>query len=131
MDKQVIPRNWVLDSITGVDTMQGREEGDRTGFGLWGYLWQIDMYARRRYTRLQTREPVYMGTGSRGHIVFVAPYLDLVIAHQVATTGGIGLFAQIRRSIVGSREESDRQLQELFGLIISAHPDGDGAFATQ
>jgi CubicO group peptidase (beta-lactamase class C family) len=41
-EAQLFPESWVRESITGIVTALGRENGDKTGFGLWGYLWQID-----------------------------------------------------------------------------------------
>ncbi len=126
---QVIPESWVRESINGPDTRDGRPEDQQiTGFGDYGYLWQIDRPGARRYSGLTTREPFYIASGNRGHVMMVFPYLDLVIAHQVATEGGVSIEAQIRRSTEGSPEVSDQQIEALFAAIIAAHPDGATAF---
>jgi CubicO group peptidase (beta-lactamase class C family) len=124
----VVPESWVLESTEGVDTRIGRPEKYRnTSFGDWGYLWQVDHDGSRRYTYLKTREPFYMGTGNRGHVLVVMPYLDLVIVHQVATVGGIGLEAQKRRATEGSPRVESKDIQRLIAAILAAHPQGDDA----
>lgn len=126
---QVIPEAWVRASIDGPDTREGRPEDQRvTGFGDYGYLWQVDRPGARRFSGLPTREPFYTASGNRGHVMMVFPYLDLVIAHQVATEGGVSMEAQIRRATEGSPEVSDQQIEALFAAIIAAHPDGATAF---
>ncbi len=126
--KEVVPKSWVLESIVGPDTREGRPDDRQvTGFGDYGYLWQIDRKGARRFAGLKTREPNYIATGSRGHVLMVLPYLDLVIAHQVATVGGVGMDAQIKRATEGSPEVTDEQIENLFAAIIRAHPDGSGA----
>jgi hypothetical protein len=57
-----------------------------------------------------------------------APYLDLVIAHQVATAGGVSNSAQQKRALEGSPEVTDEQVAALFAAILAAHPDADRAF---
>lgn len=124
----VVPESWVLESTVGVDTRIGRPEEHRnTRFGDFAYLWQVDRDGSRRFTDLKTRQPFYMGTGSRGHVLVVMPYLDLVIAHQVATTGGIGLEAQQRRGTEGSPSVEYEDIQRLITAILVAHPQGDDA----
>lgn len=130
--KRILSQKWVRESIDGVDTRLGRTETDReTGFGDYGYLWQIDRPGSRRYTQLKTREPFYIANGNRGHAMLVMPYLDLVIAHQVATVGGISAEAQQRRFLEGSPEVTDEDFVRLMAAIIAAHPDADTAFTTE
>lgn len=129
---QVIPRDWVLASTDGPDTRDGRGPDERdTGFGEYGYLWQIDRPGARRFQALSTREPSYFATGSRGHVLGVFPALDLVIAHQVATIGGVGIEAQMRRFRDGSPEVSEEQVAALFAQIIAAHPEAASAFSEE
>ncbi|MEX0645742.1 MAG: serine hydrolase [Parvularculaceae bacterium] len=129
---QVLSRRWVLESVDGIDTRIGRAEEQReTGFGDYGYLWQIDRPGSRRYVGLPTREPMYMATGNRGHVMFVLPYLDLVIAHQVATDGGVSMEAQVKRATEGSPEVADADIERLVAAIIAAHPEGKTAFAAE
>lgn len=120
---QVIPREWVRESIVGRDTRDGRSaEQQNTGFGDYGYLWQIDRPGSRRLAALPTREPFYIASGNRGHMMIVSPALDLVIVHQVATVGGVSAEAQMRRATEGSPEVSEDQVGALFAAIIRAHP---------
>lgn len=129
---QIVPRDWVLASIDGPDTREGRsaDEGD-TGFGAYGYLWQIDRPGSRFFDTLTTREPSYFALGARGHVMGVFPSLDLVIVHQVATVGGVSVEAQMRRAREGTPEVSNDQVAALFAEIIRAHPNGGSAFTEQ
>ena len=128
--EQLIPRAWVLESTTGVPIAKGAPEGEtiHDHFGDYAYMWWVDRPGSRTFRDLRTREPVFFGQGARGHYVWVAPYLDLVVVHQVATTGGIGNWGQIKRSIFGSDEISDGQFQQLLKHIINAHPLREEAF---
>ncbi len=127
--RQIVPKKWVLESIVGPDTRIGRP-ADRqlTGFGDYGYLWQIDRPGSRRYPGVGTREPFFIAEGARGHSMAVFPSLDLVIAHQVATVGGVGVEAQMKRAKDGSPEVTDGQLSALYAAIIKAHPRTATAF---
>ncbi len=127
--EQVIARDWVLESLDGVHTRVGRAVDElETGFGDYGFLWQIDRPGSRRYDGLATREPAYFATGNRGHMLAIFPYLDLVIAHQVGTRGGVAMEAQIKRATQGSPEVTHDEMVSLFMAIIAAHPDGASAF---
>ena len=128
--ESIVPETWVLKSIEGVDTSEGRLPDYRdTGFGDYGYLWQVDHEGSRRYKYLDAREPFYMATGNRGHVLLVMPYLDLVIAHQVATVGGIGFEAQKKRAEEGSSTVDHKSIQRLVAAIIAAHPEAASARA--
>jgi CubicO group peptidase (beta-lactamase class C family) len=129
---QVVPRDWVLASIDGPDTREGRgsEEQD-TGFGSYAYLWQIDRLGSRFFAALPAREPSYFALGARGHVLGVFPALDLVIVHQVATVGGVSVEAQMRRAREGTPEVSNDQIAALFAEIIRAHPDAKIAFTPE
>jgi CubicO group peptidase (beta-lactamase class C family) len=126
--RQVVPRDWVLESLNGRNTREGRGPDEQeTGFGDYGYLWQIDREGSRRFTQVRTREPFYIASGSRGHLMFVAPYLDLVVVHQVATVGGVGYEAQFRRFTEGSPNVDENAVGDLFAAVIAAHPDAETA----
>lgn len=128
-DKEVVSKSWIMESIVGPHTSEGRPADRRiTGFGDYGYLWQIDRPGSRRYAGLKTREPFYIASGSRGHLLTVFPYLDLVIAHQVATVGGVSAEAQMKRALEGSPEVTDEQMENLLATIIMAHPEAGSAF---
>ncbi len=128
--EQVFSADWARRSLEGVDTRFGRGPDEQeTEFGDYGYLWQIDRPGSRRLRNLPTREPIYLASGNRGHFMLIAPYLDLVIAHQVATVGGVGPEAQQRRFLEGSPAVSESELERLFRVIIEAHPEAREAFA--
>ncbi len=55
-------------------------------------------------------------------------YLDLVIAHQVATAGGVSVDAQMKRALEGSPEVTEAQTEHLLAAIIAAHPEAASAF---
>jgi CubicO group peptidase (beta-lactamase class C family) len=127
--RQVVPHQWIFASIVGPDTREGRPRDEHeTGFGAYGYLWQIDQPGMRRFSTLRTRAPSYFATGARGHVLGVFPDLDLVLVHQVATVGGVGVEAQRRRAVEGSPEVAEEQVAALFAQIIGAHPDAATAF---
>ncbi len=127
--KEVVPKAWVLESIVGPDTPEGRPAGRQvTGFGDYGYLWQIDRPGSRRYPGVGTREPFFIAEGARGHVMAVFPSLDLVIAHQVATVGGVSAEAQKKRAVEGSPEVTDEQTENLLAAIVAAHPAAENAF---
>jgi CubicO group peptidase (beta-lactamase class C family) len=126
--RQVVPRAWVLESLDGQDTREGRQAHEQaTGFGDYGYLWQIDHEGSRRLEQVRTREPFYIASGNRGHMMIVLPYLDLVVAHQVATVGGVSPEAQMRRFTEGSPEVQENAVGDLVAAIIAAHPDAQNA----
>ncbi|MEO1135861.1 MAG: serine hydrolase [Pseudomonadota bacterium] len=130
--RQIVSRAWVLESLDGVDTKIGRPpEQIETGFGDYGYLWQIDRPGSRRFRDMKTREPVYFATGNRGHMLAVFPYLDLVIAHQVGTRGGVSAPAQIKRARQGSPEVTHEEMTALFNAIIAAHPEAETAYGPE
>ncbi len=116
------------ESLSGRDTRDGRGPDEQeTGFGDYGYLWQIDREGARRMVQLHTREPFYIASGNRGHMMFVLPYLDLVVVHQVATVGGVGYEAQLRRFTEGSPNVDENEVGDLLAAVIAAHPDADTA----
>lgn len=126
--RQIISRDWVRESLSGRDTRDGRGPDEQeTGFGDYGYLWQIDREGARRMVQLHTREPFYIASGNRGHMMFVLPYLDLVVVHQVATVGGVGYEAQLRRFTEGSPNVDENEVGDLLAAVIAAHPDADTA----
>lgn len=130
--KRILSRQWVFDSLKGLSTNDGTRPGDpKFGFGDYGYLWQIERPGSRRLASLKTRRPIYAATGARGHFMIIAPYLDLVIAHQVATEGGVSLQAQMRRATQGSPEVTEEDLERLFRAIMEAHPDAWNAWEVQ
>lgn len=128
-DRQILDRSWVLESITGRSVRDGApaENTIRDYLGDYGYMWWVDKPGSRTFRQLETREPAYFGQGYRGHYLWVAPYLDLVVVHQVATTGGIGTWGQVRRRIFGSDAITDDDFQALLKSVIAAHPASEGA----
>ncbi len=127
--RRIFSHEWALQSLDGIDTSIGRpEQYSETGFGDYGFLWQVDRPGSRRYGSMGTREPAYFATGNRGHLLAVFPYLDLIIAHQVGTRGGVSGEAQQKRATEGSPSATDEEIANLMMAIIAAHPDGATAF---
>lgn len=132
-DKQLIDREWIFRSVQGIPVSQGAPEGKTIHrfYGQYGWLWWVDKPGQRRsFWKLRTSQPVYFGQGARGHYLWIAPYLDLVVVHQVATPGGLSTWDQLRRRFLGSPKITDQQFQEILRLIIKAHPEGATALLT-
>ncbi|MCZ6618629.1 MAG: hypothetical protein O7E57_10900 [Gammaproteobacteria bacterium] len=88
-----------------------------------GAMWWVDKPGSRTWPEINTREPVYFGQGANGHFLWIAPYLDLVVVHQVGTPGGIGSFDQARRRMFGQPSVSDNEFEEFLTRVLDAHPD--------
>ena len=120
----VLPRDWVLASIEGVDTYADGQTMEVTGFDRYGYLWWIEAGGDRpRFGGLEHAQPFYGGSGNRGHYLLVFPRFDLVIVHQPRTVGGIGDDAQLSRARNGSPAVEARDFQALVNAILAAHPE--------
>ncbi|MEQ9530591.1 MAG: serine hydrolase [Haliea sp.] len=124
-DRRLMSEEWVKASITGIPVDKGapREFDWAQGHGSYGFLWFVEANERRGAWLLDHLPPYYFHSGHRGHRLYVMPHLDLVIVHQVATTGGSGILGQIKRSMFGSDEVPDWQIERLVAMIIAAHPD--------
>lgn len=121
--EQLLPRDWVLASITGRDTLEGASpKGFQKNLGHFGYLWWVDRDGRRTHPGLPEDLDLYYGSGNGGHNLFVIPSLDLVVAHVVDTPGGVGTFSQVRRRLFGGPDLSDEQVAAVVSRIIAAHP---------
>lgn len=121
----LIPEQWVLDSIEGVPIAKGAPSASKmhTYYGDYGWQWWVDKPGgRRTFWKIDIDQPVFFGQGYRGHYIWVAPYLDLVVVHQIATKGGVDTFSQLRRRFFGSPKVSDNEFQQMLSLIIAAHP---------
>ncbi len=130
--EQVIPNDWVKQSIDGPAISEGAPEDFQdwfSGMGSYGYLQWIEKPGKQKYFRDQTiTSPWYYGSGYRGHFYMVWPALDLVIAHQVSNWGGNSLIGQVGRRLFGSPTVEDWELSHLLHQIILAHPEGEAAF---
>ena len=123
-DEQVIPQAWILESTQGRPISDGSPDAEFfRNFGDYGYMWWVDKPGSRSWPEVETREPVYFGQGANGHYVWVAPYLDLVVVHQVATPGGLGSFDQARRRVFGQPSVADNEFQQFLVRVLAAHPD--------
>lgn len=121
--ERVLPREWVLASITGRDTLEGANpESFQKDFGYFGYLWWVNRGDRPYHAGLPTDVDLYYASGAGGHNLFIIPSLDLVIAHVVNTPGGVGTFSQIRRRLFSGPDLSDQEVGEVVNHIIAAHP---------
>jgi CubicO group peptidase (beta-lactamase class C family) len=99
--RQVVPASWVRESTRAIVAETGRRGG-------YGYMWWVE-------------KDMYYASGAGGHRIFVFPTRDLVIVHQVPT-GGVGLFAQLRRRFFGGPDVEDEEVAKLLQLILAAKP---------
>ncbi len=113
-DQQIFSTDWAEATFDGIDT-------EIQGLGYYGYLWMTDAGDRRRFPNAGFTDRIHFVSGNRGHYILIAPYLDLVIVHQVATKGA-GISSQIKRRLFGSPSISDSSFEELLRLITAAHP---------
>lgn len=109
--REVLPREWVVESIDGLPTQRDIE---------YGYLWWVDPDGTW-FSGPSLEVPFFFGRGNRGHYVLVIPSLDLVVVNRVET-GGSGLFAQLRRRVLGSGRVRESDFAELLRIVIGAHP---------
>ena len=110
--RQLIPREWIARTFSGKPAMGDTE---------YGYLWWIYPNAEMLKDAGLPAGTVYAARGYRGHRLYVIPSLDVVIVHRVAT-GGVGLFAQMKRRFFGSGEVKGDELAKLMTMILRAHP---------
>lgn len=121
---EVIPENWVFESTLGQAISDGAPDIDLfKGLGDYGYMWWVDKPDKRTWPQIATKHPVYFGQGAKGHYLWIAPYLDLVVVHQVATPGGIGTFDQVRRRLFGQPSVSDNEFMQFLLGVLVAHPE--------
>jgi CubicO group peptidase (beta-lactamase class C family) len=116
-DRQVVPESWIEKSWRPVDISMF--ETLKFGYLWWqfedGFVYQND--------NLGFEHTIYYTSGNRGHMLFVIPYLDLVVVHRVYTKG-IDFWSQMNRGMFGNYAEVDRN--EIYGMlemIREAHPD--------
>lgn len=111
--ERVLPERWIRESTRGLPTGRDVE---------YGYLWWVDPDGTW-FPGPSLDVPLYFGRGSRGHYLLVIPSLDLVVVNRVET-GGAGLFAQLRRRILGSGRVDEADFAEMLRRIVAAHPAG-------
>lgn len=112
-DRQVLPERWVRTTMAGKPTGEGYD---------YGYLWRIDPAGEKTlFDDAGIPGEIWIASGSRGHLVVVAPDLELVVVHQVATEGA-GVWAQTRRLVFGSPRVRWAEFEKLLRLIVSSHP---------
>jgi CubicO group peptidase (beta-lactamase class C family) len=131
--ERILSEQWVRESITGIPVTEGAPGSfEWQEFrGAYGYLWFVEAGERREGWVLNNFPPYYYHSGNRGHVLYVMPHLDLVIAHEVATRGGSGFFGQLRRKIFGSPDVGFGSLAKLVSLTIAAHPDPQARAAAE
>ncbi|MFW6206716.1 MAG: serine hydrolase [Gemmatimonadota bacterium] len=112
-ETRILPESWVRGSTQGLPTDRNVE---------YGYLWWVDPDGTW-FPGPDLGLPLYFGRGSRGHYLLVIPSLDLVVVNRVKT-GGVGLFAQLRRRLLGSGRVSEADFADMLRRVIAAHPDG-------
>jgi len=115
-EQQVVPEGWIEESWAPVDI----EMFETLKFGyLWwqfedGYVYQND--------NLGFEDTIYYTSGNRGHLLFIIPYLDLVVVHRVYTKG-IDFWSQMNRGLFGNYAEVDRnEIYRMLEMIREAHP---------
>ena len=131
--RRILSEAWVRESITGIPVKEGAPKAFdwQNSWDSYGYLWFVEASEDRGAWTLDHLPPYYGHGGNRGHLLLVMPYLDLVIAHEVATTGGSGLYGQVKRSIFGSPDVGDGTIEKLIAMTIAAHPDPVARAATE
>jgi CubicO group peptidase (beta-lactamase class C family) len=75
-EREVVPAAWVEESLTPWSKIGAR--------GAYGYLWWLED-AGRHYPGVTLPKGSYTARGHRGHVLLVAPALDLVLVHRVDT----------------------------------------------
>lgn len=117
--QQVVPEEWVEQSTSNVVDI------DIQGYGLYGFNWWVDQGDNRSFPNAELEVDAYYADGSRGHFLIIIPDLDLVIAHQVPTKGGLDSTSQIVRSIFDSPSVTFKEFGELVKRIVAAHPSNN------
>ena len=115
-NKQIFSSEWLHKSWNPVDI----EMYHTLKFG---YLWWIfeDGYIYKN-DNLGFEDDIYFTSGNRGHILFVIPYLDLVVVHRVYTKG-VDFWSQLKRGMLGIHAEvDDDELYKMLQMIRTAHP---------
>ncbi|MEX2468138.1 MAG: serine hydrolase [Pseudohongiellaceae bacterium] len=123
--QQILSAEWIKRSFNGLPT----EFGSGSFNTHYGYLWWVEKGSGRRFPVPSITAPAYAATGSRGHLLYLIPACDLVIAHTSPTRGGAGALAQITRRFFGSGEVTNTELTQLLELIVKAHPSPGCAIA--
>lgn len=112
-NRQVLPASWIERTMDGEPTGEGYD---------YGYLWRIDPAEEKTlFDDVGIPGEIWIASGSRGHLIVIAPALDLVVAHQVATRGA-GSWSQLRRLVLGSPRVRWVEFEKLLGLLVQAHP---------
>lgn len=113
-DRQVLPGDWIEETMDGEPTGEGYD---------YGYLWRIDPAEEKAlFDDAGVPGEIWIASGSRGHLIVIAPALDLVVAHQVATRGTGSSWSQLRRLVLSSPRVRWVEFEKLLGLLVQAHP---------
>jgi hypothetical protein len=112
----VVPESWIEKSWEPVDISMF--ETLKFGYLWWqfedGYIYPDD--------NLGFEDTIYFTSGNRGHLLFVIPYLDLVVVHRVYTKG-VDFWSQMKRGMFGNYAEVDRnEIYRMLEMIREAHP---------
>ena len=119
----VLPPSWIINSTRGRPISEGAPaDGIQHYFGQFGWLWWVERGAQRSMHGMPEDLTYYYASGAGGHRLLVIPPLDLVIAHVVATPGGVDTISQLRRRFFGKPEVDREALSTLLTTIINAHP---------
>lgn len=122
-DTQLLSEAWIDQAFNGVATNFESRRFDTA----YGYLWWVDEGDKRRFKIPGETSKVMIGSGARGHYLFIWPRYEMVIVHSTATPRGAGAWDQIARRLLGAPDVQDWQFLPLLELILRAHPQWDGA----
>ncbi|MCC6125058.1 MAG: serine hydrolase [Pirellulales bacterium] len=80
-DKQVIPRDWVVESTTSYSPATNEQGNVYCGYG---YLWWTELFGRH-VDHVELPKGSFSARGAGGHYIVVVPAWDMVIVHRVDT----------------------------------------------
>ncbi|MDX1641027.1 MAG: serine hydrolase, partial [Balneolaceae bacterium] len=113
---RILSEEWIKKSWTPVDI-------DMYQTLKFGYLWWM-FEDGLIYVEGENgfEDDIYFTSGNRGHVLFVVPYLDLVVVHRVYAKG-VGFWSQIKRGPLGIHAEvDDADIYKILDMIRQAHP---------
>jgi len=78
-DQQVVPARWVADSIV---PYSAATKADGRAYAGYGYLWWTS-WEGQQFENVKLPDGSFSARGHGGHVILVAPSLDLVVVHRV------------------------------------------------
>jgi CubicO group peptidase (beta-lactamase class C family) len=77
--RQVVPASWVADSVVPYSSSTKANGTVRAGYG---YLWWTS-WEGNQFENVTLPDGSFSARGHGGHVILVAPALDLVVVHRV------------------------------------------------